>query len=57
MNREIKFRGKSLVTNEWVYGSLVKVGNESHIVGLDEVDRFRWSSFSLFCSYRSILTT
>lgn len=38
MNREIKFRGKSLVTNEWVYGSLVTVGNESHIVGFDEVD-------------------
>lgn len=38
MNREIIFRGKSSVTNEWVYGSLVKVGNESHIIEFDKVD-------------------
>ena len=38
MNREIKFRGKSQITNEWIYGSLVKIGNESHIIGFDEVD-------------------
>ena len=54
MNREIKFRGKSAVTNEWVYGSLVKVGNESHIVGFDEVDLDE--HHLSYCSDRPIFT-
>jgi uncharacterized phage protein (TIGR01671 family) len=54
MNREIKFRGKSEVTNEWVYGSLVKVGNESHIVGFDEVDLD--GHHLSYCSDRPIFT-
>ena len=54
MNREIIFRGKSSVTNEWVYGSLVKVGNESHIVGFDEVDLD--GHHIKYCSDRPVFT-
>lgn len=54
MKREIIFRGKSEVTNEWVYGSLVKVGNESHIVGFDEVDLD--GHHLSYCSDRPIFT-
>ena len=54
MSREIIFRGKSEVTNEWVYGSLVKVGNESHIVGFDEVDLD--GHHLSYCSDRPIFT-
>lgn len=30
--REIKFRGKSLLNNNWVYGNLIQSGSESFIV-------------------------
>lgn len=54
MDREIIFRGKSSVTNEWIYGSLVKVGNESHIVGFDEVDLD--GHHLSYCSDRPVFT-
>lgn len=54
MDREIKFRGKSSVTNEWVYGSPVNVGNESHIVGFDEVDLD--GHHLMYCSDRPVFT-
>ena len=54
MSREIIFRGKSEVTNEWVYGSLVKVGNKSYIVGFDEVDLD--GHHLSYCSDRPIFT-
>lgn len=54
MSREIIFRGKSEVTNEWVYGSLVKVGNESHIAGFDEVDLD--GHHLSYCSDRPVFT-
>lgn len=54
MNREIIFRGKSSITNEWVYGSLVKVGNESHIIEFDEVDLD--GHHIRFCSDRPVFT-
>lgn len=31
MNREIKFRGKSLHTGEWHYGNLMQVGDACYI--------------------------
>lgn len=36
--KEIKFRGKSLITKEWIVGSLVKVVNENYIVCFDEME-------------------
>lgn len=54
MNREIIFRGKSSVTNEWVYGSLVKCGNETHIIGFDEVDLD--GHHIRYCSDRPVFT-
>lgn len=54
MNREIIFRGKSSIANEWVYGSLVKVGNESHIAGFDEVDLD--GHHIRYCSDRPVFT-
>lgn len=32
MNREIKFKGKSLTTSEWLYGSLFNDGAEDYIL-------------------------
>ena len=44
MNREIEFRGKSLVTKEWLTGRLVVAGadlSNTHIVSLRTVI-WRW---------------
>ena len=35
MEREIKFRGKSIFYNEWVYGNLIISGDEFCIAGYD----------------------
>lgn len=35
MAKEIKFRGKCLDTNEWIYGFLVRMGEQSAIVTTD----------------------
>lgn len=31
--RKIKFRGINIADGEWIYGSLVKVGKDYHILG------------------------
>lgn len=33
MKRTIKFRGLSIHSNEWTYGGLLKIGNNYHIIG------------------------
>lgn len=42
MNRIIKFRGKSIETNQWVYGDLVRMlhpkGGQGHFIYIDAVD-------------------
>ena len=36
--REIKFRGVDIADDKWIYGSLVKVGKDYHILGGGETE-------------------
>lgn len=38
MNREIKFRGRHYPFSEWIYGSLLRVDDNSYIVQNDDVE-------------------
>ena len=41
--REIKFRGVDIANEEWIYGSLVKVGDNYHIVGTGETEAHEYN--------------
>lgn len=44
MMREIKFKGKTVITNEWIYGDLIHRGEETYILSdekVDSVDRYQ----------------
>ena len=36
--RKIKFKGVNIANGEWIYGSLVKVGKDYHILGEGETE-------------------
>nr|DAS98748.1 MAG TPA: YopX protein [Caudoviricetes sp.] len=42
--REIKFRGLNIADDEWIYGSLVKVGENYHILGGGETEAHDYNS-------------
>ena len=37
MDREIKFRGKNTLNDMWLYGCLLKIGNNYHILNSDDM--------------------
>ena len=41
--REIKFRGVDIADGEWIYGSLVKVGKDYHILGKGETEAHEYN--------------
>lgn len=41
--REIKFRGINIADGEWIYGSLVKVGKDYHILGGGETEAHEYN--------------
>ena len=41
--RKIKFRGINIADGEWIYGSLVKVGKDYHILGGGETEAHEYN--------------
>lgn len=48
MSREIKFRGWSFAENRWVYGNLVKAGNNAYVVYDATDDDYRYAFENVF---------
>lgn len=40
MNREIKFRGKMIPENEWIYGTLLRIPHPPVCMGKEESDKY-----------------
>ena len=40
MNREIKFRGKMIPENEWIFGTILRIPAPPVCFGKDETDKY-----------------